>query len=364
MKEGIIVLGMHRSGTSALTGILNLLGADLGGYLQIPDENHNPKGLWENIDFMLFNEAVFASCNSSWDDIRPLPDKWWLGHDAASARKSLRRLILRHFGSSALWAVKDPRICLLLPLWVNALQELDINHRFVMIFRHPLEVASSLERRDRFHPEKSALMWLRHTIRSIRRTGDEPCVSMLFDELISDPVAVARRVTKACYLDIDDNNEKLWQEIGEFVAPELRHHDARGESFSPLGRFADLCQRAWSIFQRLPDGSVSETETAALDRELRVIEQSLDPMLIAHIEDIERRPTPVMRFEDGLDNWNQDVAHESGQLTERSATVHQNQNSLPIEQDTRNCKFETLFQNWSRGATRAFRALRGLSRDQ
>ena len=74
LSRSIIVLGMHRSGTSALTGVLSYLGADPGPSLIPGIEGINPKGFWEHSEIVKVHNNLLTALGSSWDDERALPN--------------------------------------------------------------------------------------------------------------------------------------------------------------------------------------------------------------------------------------------------------------------------------------------------
>ena len=114
-KQAVIVLGMHRSGTSLLAGICNFLGADLGAEL-IPAAEDNPRGFWENREVVEFHDEVLKKLNRNWDSVLPVPKDWWQSADFVAEENRLSGLLDRLFSTDEIWAVKDPRLCLLLPL--------------------------------------------------------------------------------------------------------------------------------------------------------------------------------------------------------------------------------------------------------
>ncbi len=89
---------MHRSGTSALARVINLLGADLGKNL-VPADEDNQKGYWEHEEILHIHERLLKELGYVWDDIRPLPDNWWLGEAAANAHADLLEALNRDFGT-------------------------------------------------------------------------------------------------------------------------------------------------------------------------------------------------------------------------------------------------------------------------
>lgn len=136
-KTLILVLGMHRSGTSTLTGSLQQMGLYLG---DVSEKNpHNPKGNRENPDIMELNETLLGYNGGSWYD--PPATVIW---DASHTRR--REAILKGLMASNARAVgfKDPRTLITFPFWENAYK----HTKFVGIFRHPLKVAESIFKRN------------------------------------------------------------------------------------------------------------------------------------------------------------------------------------------------------------------------
>lgn len=222
-NNAIIVLGMHRSGTSALTGTLSLLGADPGSSLLPAKEGVNPKGFWEHAEIVSIHERLLEALGSSWHDERPLPDKWWQSAAIAPFRESLRAVLQRDFSRSALWIVKDPRLCRLLPLWLEILDELGCRASFILIARHPVEVARSLARRDRLPESRSCLLWLQYMLDAEKWTRGVSRITVTYDELLSDWPAVMGAVAERLSLPLALDDPARRKQVDEFLEPALRH---------------------------------------------------------------------------------------------------------------------------------------------
>ena len=114
-KRAVVVLGMHRSGTSAVSRFINMLGFDLGENLMAPRKD-NPKGFWENEEIVRHNEELMAASSVRWDslelDLSPVLKKGLAKKSQAAALR-----ILKHEFSANQIVIKDPRICRLYPVW-------------------------------------------------------------------------------------------------------------------------------------------------------------------------------------------------------------------------------------------------------
>ncbi len=220
----LLVLGMHRSGTSAMTRVLNLLGVALGDDLMPPGPD-NPLGFWEHQGIVSVHEALLGALDRRWDDPRPMPEGWLDTDAAREAGEAIAAILQRDFAAAPAWAVKDPRLCRLMPLWRRVLGELGIEPRVVLVSRHPREVAGSLERRDGLPVAIGELLWARYLIDAVR--GSEGCRRdmVAYDDLLDDWRATVRRIDQALALDLAADTDQA-REIDAFVSPQLRHHDA------------------------------------------------------------------------------------------------------------------------------------------
>jgi hypothetical protein len=148
---------MHRSGTSALSGVLRLLGFEPGADLLKPNE-FNPTGYWENKLVVRLNERILLHLGTSWSDVF-LPPYYLDRTDLREVFEAEARALLdKAFSGKRAWVLKDPRISMLIDFWLPHLRER--NASFIHLVRHPIEVANSLKRRDGFPLERGLLLWL------------------------------------------------------------------------------------------------------------------------------------------------------------------------------------------------------------
>src|SRR5579859_5904043 len=114
-KHVICILGMHRSGTSLITRLVNLLGVSLG-----PDEHlmkplpDNPMGFWENQLLTDMNDEILSRLGGSWHHPPEFYSSWENAATIADLRQRARALLNEDFGAAKLWGWKDPRNCLTL----------------------------------------------------------------------------------------------------------------------------------------------------------------------------------------------------------------------------------------------------------
>lgn len=222
-RKAILVLGMHRSGTSALTRVLNLLGVDISHELWPADEA-NKKGFWEDPRIFSIHDDMLGALGRSWHDLRDLPEGWLESEPAQHACNQLVELLADEFSESALWMVKDPRICRLLPLWKHVLRRLDVAPYAVLALRHPDEVAQSLKARNAHSITETRLAWLEHTAEAVYGSASWPRAVVSYDQLMGDWIGCVQRVEKELSLSWPVDLVGVQSAIEGFLSKDERHH--------------------------------------------------------------------------------------------------------------------------------------------
>ncbi|HEY2347292.1 MAG TPA: rhamnan synthesis F family protein [Xanthomonadaceae bacterium] len=241
----ILVLGMHRSGTSALTRVLNLLGCALPGDL-LGANPSNPAGHWESRRALEINDALLHGLGREWDDLRAMPADWLCSDAATVARGRIVEFVRAEAASAPLWALKDPRLCLLAPLWIEVLDELGVDVRVVVPIRDPVEVAASLSRRDGTPPAASHLLWLRHVVAAEAASRNRRRVLAGYDGLLADPHGLADRIAHALGIAWPSATDAARAAIGEFLNPELRHAAPDAAEATHLPALLERLRPVWS----------------------------------------------------------------------------------------------------------------------
>jgi len=216
----ILVLGMHRSGTSALTGTLGLLDVYLGS--QLMEANFaNEKGYFENNTLFKINEELLSQIDSSWDDL--FYDEIKL--ENIKDLNKLKQAIKKEFELSDVFAIKDPRLAFLFPVYKKVLEELNIDIKIILPYRNPIEVANSLHVRNDMSMEKGMLLWAYHFLLTEKFSRSYKRVFVGFDKLMSESEAVVKQISNKLDLDLDSKYIENKKEINEFLEPSLKHHN-------------------------------------------------------------------------------------------------------------------------------------------
>ena len=213
---------MHRTGTSAIAGVLSKLGAATPKTPMKPTK-YNPKGYFESTALMVFHDRVLASAGSHWADWTPFNEDWFAAPGYQDFQSELSHLIDQEFPGAGLFISKDPRICRFAQLWTDTLDGMDIDTRILLPLRNPFEVAASLQRRDGFPLEKALLLWLRHVLDAEYASRGRKRVFVRYAHLIEDWRLLTSRVAEALDLKWPRRSAKSELEIDEFIDLSLRH---------------------------------------------------------------------------------------------------------------------------------------------
>jgi hypothetical protein len=260
----LVVLGMHRSGTSAITRGLTVLGVDLGSNLMPPSFGVNEKGFFEDLDLNRLNIEMLEAVGADWDSLSApktgfvdtLRDKGFLLRAVDMVREKVA--INRCFG------FKDPRVTQLLPFWKEVFERCEVELGYVLAIRNPISVAKSLQRRDQFDFEKSILLWLSHVLTMLENTA--VCKGRIvidYDRLLESPEREMNRMGKVFDREVDLLELSKYER--DFLDAELRHAVYAADDVY-LDAFAESVTKG--LYKHLL--SVASDEIDLNDRELQV----------------------------------------------------------------------------------------------
>jgi len=272
-STGLIVLGMHRSGTSAMSGVLALLGVDLGQDLMSPAAD-NVRGFWEHARLVEMNDRMLHVLGSSWHDLLLGADGWWDRQEVQEIKPLIREILAREFARSSLWAIKDPRLCRLLPAWRDLIAVFADRPRYLLVLRQPGEVARSLAKRNGLTSDAALLLWLQHVLQAERQTRSDVRVFVTYDSLLADWREVADRVRQRLDVIWPVEPERVARQVDEFINPGLRHHRVPRQpeaQATEAGHWADVANRIYQVLGG-PDAP-DAAGIASLDRAAEEIEQ-------------------------------------------------------------------------------------------
>jgi hypothetical protein len=224
-EKAILVLGMHRSGTSAVAGVASVLGASPPAHL-LPAAQDNPSGYWESFGLAGVNDWILNQRGAAWYDC--------LNFDSGALDKRQRVValtlimvgVMSEFGAGLIPLIKDPRLCLLLDLWLPALQALNLPTAVLLVLRHPHEAAASLAARDDLPTTVSLALWLRHMLDAELATRGHPRHVLSYHTLLQNWRQTMAIAGKRATIAWPTHPDTLPDHAARWLDPSLRHHYA------------------------------------------------------------------------------------------------------------------------------------------
>ena len=332
-----VVLGMHRSGTSAVARGVQALGVTLGSPL-LPPNAENPGGFWEHEAIVDLNERLLRALHLRWDSIRLIRPESWESDEVEAFLAEFSDLAARYFRGEHRWAFKDPRTMRLLPFWQRALLRGGFSPSYIFVVRNPLSIAESLRSRNQFSIIKSQLLWLAYNLPAVSALRDSAVVFIDYDRLVDSPVRELGRVAETLGLDLENAKEELSGYAEEFLDPALRHFRLTAED---LRKHPDVLDPVRRLYQWLHQLAVDEITLrdhsllsgwSALERSWRSSSK-----LAECIDEVEARLVELQEahqeaLEDARSEWNEATA-ASRSLEGERARLEKRAIDLVVERD-------------------------------
>ena len=291
-QRAIVVLGVGRSGTSAITRGLAALGVDLGNRLRGATLLKNPTGFYEDTDLLRINKRLKRILGVRGESVRLLPSDWWRQPSVEALQAEAVATIHQRFGHCPLWGYKYARTLRFMPFWVRVFEAAAVDACYLMAIRNPLSVARSRARLDpwRGTQEQSDLEWLVNVVPYFSAVRERPFVVVDFDLFMADPAAQLERIGRALDLPLGPRTQEAVRAFGDgFLDPSLRHSRHGADDLERDQRVNRLTRAAYRWLHRLAvDGA--EPRSPEIWQEWRHIEEqllALEPLLrhIDHVAD-------------------------------------------------------------------------------
>jgi hypothetical protein len=273
MSDVVLVLGMHRSGTSAVAGALTKLGGAAPAHL-LPANFDNPRGFFESVAFMQFHDDLLASAGSSWHDWRLFNPGFYKSPVAADYKQRAKDLFAAEFNGTALAVLKDPRMCRFVPFWLDVLRQMQAAPHIVMPIRSPLDAALSLKQRNGFSLTKGMLLWLRHVLDAEAQSRVEARSIFTWNDFQSDWRRISAKIAADTGLAWPRLSDRASYEIDRFLAKELVHHESDHAELLVHSDVHEWTLRAYEALLELARNPLSNSALDTLDQVRALLDQS------------------------------------------------------------------------------------------
>lgn len=235
----VVIAGMHRSGTSALTRVLNLLGCGLAKEVLGGDPT-NETGHWEPRKIILFNDELLESAGSAWDDWTACSPDWFTSPIAEEFQEKAVRIFADEYGTQRLTVMKDPRLARLLPFWLSSLQASGVDPVVMVPIRNPMEVAQSLNVRNGMDNFYNQLLWLRHVLDAEAGSRGVTRHFSTYDQLLDSWTSLISSAESKLGFKFPRRSARTSEEVDAYLADRHRH-----QRFNPKTVLGDAAASDW-----------------------------------------------------------------------------------------------------------------------
>ena len=237
----IVILGMQRSGTSAVAGSLARLGVYWGSDDDLfPKDANNSEGYFEQRSLTKFCHKCLAFYQMQASSVQPLPAKWKVYPQGALLERELGALIRNSFKDQAIWGFKQPLACLLAPIFQSVIDDLGLKPQYVVCVRNPLEIQASEAawaygsgvRQMAPLGTRAVGAWLNYTLGALRAVQHSPNTVVPFTKFVDDPDSYLRRIVSN--RDGWSPTKGQWMDAMASIKQGLKHKVAPTDEFDHL----------------------------------------------------------------------------------------------------------------------------------
>lgn len=276
----VIILGMHRSGSSAITRSLQSLGVDLGSNLMQASPGINDKGFFEDIEFCRINERILRKLGSAWSSLAPMDPGLFTSPALQPLEVEAKALLRNRFQTANFFGVKDPRLPILLKFWQPLLQGEEVQVSYVISSRNPRSIAHSLQRRDDFQRQKSYYLWFIHMLSALSHTSAKDRIVVDYDRMLDSTAYEIQRIARFLGVVCDPNSPQIKSYQDDFLDRSLRHwsfnqDDLRQDPHVP----AEVIKLYDLLVNLTQDRVQTDHETVATLNHLRIRQSEMAPLL-------------------------------------------------------------------------------------
>ena len=337
-RQAVLVLGMHRSGTSAVAGTISALGAALPRKTLMGADPCNERGFFESYAIAVAHDQMLAAAGSHWHDWREV-DMQRIGSAGLDRhRNNIKQVLIDEFGEEPFFVLKDPRICRFVPFIVSILAEINAQPVAVLPLRNPLEVVSSLQRRNQFAPSKSALLWLRHALDSEFYSRRMPRCFISYERFLTDWRHYMDLISERTGIAWPNRAAETEGWIDTFLSTDLRHEQRSLNEFGDYSQIPPLVRETYEILMRVADGEEGSEALTQLNRIRRQFNEgcqifgptiaaeelaAADKILVAERDSLLAAHNHLLEKHDALSNLYQSAIRERDASMQNDSTSKQ-----------------------------------------
>lgn len=334
----IMVLGMHRSGTSALTRAISLLGAGLPKN-SIPADSNNANGYWEPTPLTLLNDQMLIEAGSRWDDWRPFDLDSLSPPRAKFFKSEIARIVGEEYGDEGLIVLKEPRISRFVPLYEAILASMNFQMRYVLTVRNPLSVVASLNKRDGMTSAFGSLLWLRYVLDAEKATRGAARVFLSYESLIADWHPFMARIGETLSIDWPRPPARAEAEIDLFLSAEHQHHVATVEHLLADEAIAEWAKDTYLAVRSFEKDALDQQALDRLDQIRLAFDEGARQFGAACILELNTRQTAFINSLSVLERRNSEKDREIKVLSERGASLRATAEALVQRENAQNQLF-------------------------
>ncbi len=277
-RRAMLILGMHRSGTSAFARGMQALGVYLGNNF-LSTRPDNPTGYWEDRNICELNERLLAVFGLKWTDVSLIHEARWREPAVQSLRSEAVEYLRANFRGRSLWGYKDPRTIRLLPFWQSVLRYLEVDECYLVAIRNPLSVAASLFQRQGMDTVTAHRLWLVYMVPYLGAIANRRFVVADYDLLMAGPQGELERIARALEIPLDESTlAEIQRFTADFLDSNLRHNLFSEYDFEPTLNLTPLAREAYLWLRQLATDRIAHDSSRfweAWERSRRAVDALL-----------------------------------------------------------------------------------------
>lgn len=253
-KNVYVVLGMARSGTSAITRGLQALGVDLGNHLIPANDKWNAKGFFEDNDIVYkINRRVLTATDRNGMFVNLTTEMCESNEVLRNLKNAAVHLVKERLAATRHWGFKDPRTAKVLPFWESVFNTLRVHDHYIFTVRNPLASAHSYMQLSGCDLEEALLLWLAHLLPAVDATHEKNRIVVSYELMLQDPHPQLARIKEGLNIKTPVNQADIDMYANEFLDKKM-HHYAYSDTdlrLHPAMAVTPLCLQVYELFMQL-----------------------------------------------------------------------------------------------------------------